>query len=69
MVCGCPLDSGFPSQTMECSQFCCQPKVVCFRHYCWEKLRRAEIDQEKLNLVRDIVREHGLSELASIRSA
>jgi len=20
------------------------------RHYCWEKLRRAEIDQEKLNL-------------------
>jgi len=50
-VCGCPLDPQFPAVTQECREFCRQPKRACVRHYCWEKLRRAEIDQEKLNLV------------------
>lgn len=49
-VCGCPLDPNFPSRTFQCPQFCRQPRRACVRHYCWEKLRRAEIDQEKLNL-------------------
>lgn len=51
-VCGCPLDPNFPCivpNPLE-MKFCRQPKRSCTRHYCWERLRRAEIDQEKLNL-------------------
>ena len=43
-MCGFPLESDFPFKLSEC-------KKSCLKHYCWEKLRRAEIDQEKLNLV------------------
>lgn len=50
-VCGCPLDPLFPSRNKECQKFCYQAKKSCVKHYYWEKLRRAEIDQEKLNLV------------------
>ena len=50
-VCGCPMDPKFPSVRKECGDFCKQPRKSCIKHYCWEKLRRAEIDQEKLNLV------------------
>lgn len=49
-VCGCPLDPLFPASHHTVSRFCQQPKRTCTRHYSWEKVRRAEIDQEKLNL-------------------
>lgn len=51
-VCGCPLDPNFPCIVLDPLEvkFCRQPKRSCTRHYCWERLRRAEIDQEKLNL-------------------
>ena len=52
-VCGCPFDPLFPSINKECRHFCEHPRKTCIKHYCWEKLRRAEIDQEKLNLVRE----------------
>ena len=51
-VCGCPLDHLFPTSHRTSPKFCRQPKRTCTRHYSWEKLRRAEVDQEKLNLVR-----------------
>ena len=50
-MCGCPLEPDFPSKLSECKKFCRNFKKSCLKHYCWEKLRRAEIDQEKLNLV------------------
>ncbi len=50
-ACGCPFDPLFPSVNKDCDRFCDQPRKACIKHYCWEKLRRAEIDQEKLNLV------------------
>ena len=52
-VCGCPLDPNFPCVVLDPLEvkFCRQPKRSCTRHFCWERLRRAEIDQEKLNLV------------------
>lgn len=52
-ACGCPFDPLFPSVNKDCDRFCDQPRKTCIKHYCWEKLRRAEIDQEKLNLVRN----------------
>lgn len=44
-VCGCPLVKNTFDLTGE---FCRAPKKQCFRHYVWEKIRRAEIDLERV---------------------
>ncbi|RZF37140.1 hypothetical protein LSTR_LSTR015330 [Laodelphax striatellus] len=44
-VCGCPLVTNVFDLTGE---FCRAAKKTCIRHYCWEKLRRAEIDMERV---------------------
>lgn len=44
-VCGCPLVKNTFELTGE---FCRAPKKSCFRHYVWEKIRRAEIDLERV---------------------
>ena len=44
-VCGCPLVRDTFVLTGE---FCRAPKKNCFRHYVWEKIRRAEIDLERV---------------------
>ncbi|XP_034236046.1 CXXC-type zinc finger protein 1-like isoform X2 [Thrips palmi] len=44
-VCGCPLVTNVFDLTGE---FCRAPKKHCVKHYCWEKLRRAEIDMERV---------------------
>jgi len=44
-VCGCPIAHDIFT---EGSQLCRTPKRKCSKHYCWEKLRRAEIDMQRL---------------------
>lgn len=44
-VCGCPLVRNVFQLTGE---FCRAPKKNCFKHYAWEKIRRAEIDLERV---------------------
>ncbi|TDG41003.1 hypothetical protein AWZ03_012571 [Drosophila navojoa] len=44
-VCGAPLVSNVFNPTGE---FCRAPKKNCFKHYAWEKIRRAEIDLERV---------------------
>lgn len=44
-VCGCPLTKNVFQLT---GDFCRAPKKACFKHYCWEKIRRAEIDLERV---------------------
>ncbi|XP_050672022.1 CXXC-type zinc finger protein 1-like isoform X2 [Leptidea sinapis] len=44
-VCGCPLVRNTFKLTGE---FCRAPKKSCLKHYQWEKLRRAEIDMERV---------------------
>lgn len=44
-VCGCPLVRRVFEPTGE---FCRAPKKSCLKHYQWEKLRRAEIDMERV---------------------
>ncbi|KAK6177019.1 hypothetical protein SNE40_015210 [Patella caerulea] len=44
-VCGCPLVVNVFEETGE---LCRAPKRKCIKHYCWEKLRRAEVDMERL---------------------
>ncbi|XP_045776634.1 CXXC-type zinc finger protein 1-like isoform X3 [Maniola jurtina] len=44
-VCGCPLVRNVFEPTGE---FCRAPKKACLKHYQWEKLRRAEIDMERV---------------------
>ncbi|CAG4986347.1 unnamed protein product [Colias eurytheme] len=44
-VCGCPLVKNVFELTGE---FCRAPKKSCLKHYQWEKLRRAEIDMERV---------------------
>lgn len=44
-VCGCPLVTDVFVPTGE---FCRIAKKKCMKHYCWEKLRRAEIDMERV---------------------
>ncbi|XP_053908178.1 CXXC-type zinc finger protein 1 isoform X2 [Cuculus canorus] len=46
-VCGCPLVRDVFELTGE---FCRVPKRRCHRHYCWEKLRRAEVDLERVRV-------------------
>uniref|UniRef100_T1IQM7 CXXC-type zinc finger protein 1 n=1 Tax=Strigamia maritima TaxID=126957 RepID=T1IQM7_STRMM len=44
-VCGCIL----MNKSLEpMDSYCPVPKKKCYRHYCWEKLRRAEIDMERV---------------------
>lgn len=44
-VCGCPLVTNVFEETGE---FCRAPKRKCNKHLNWEKLRRAEIDMERV---------------------
>ncbi|XP_063979517.1 CXXC-type zinc finger protein 1-like [Diachasmimorpha longicaudata] len=44
-VCGCPLVTNVFDTT---GDFCRAPKKHCSKHYVWEKLRRAEIDMERV---------------------
>ncbi|KAF5280187.1 hypothetical protein FQA39_LY18104 [Lamprigera yunnana] len=44
-VCGCPLVTNVFDLTGE---FCRAPKKSCSKHFVWEKLRRAEIDLERM---------------------
>ena len=46
-VCGSPLTKNAFELTGE---FCRAPKKSCFKHYCWEKIRRAEIDLERVRM-------------------
>ncbi|EPY75679.1 CpG binding protein-like protein [Camelus ferus] len=53
-VCGCPLMQNVFEST---GDFCRLPKRLCNLHYCWEKLRRAEVDLERVRAL------HKLEEL------
>ncbi|KAK7066887.1 CXXC-type zinc finger protein 1 [Halocaridina rubra] len=44
-VCGAPLTTNVFDET---GGICLASKKKCLRHYCWEKLRRAEIDMERV---------------------
>ncbi|CAH0548993.1 unnamed protein product [Brassicogethes aeneus] len=44
-VCGCPLVTNVFSPT---GDICRAPKKSCSKHYVWEKMRRAEIDLERV---------------------
>ncbi|KAL4646279.1 CXXC-type zinc finger protein 1 [Arapaima gigas] len=46
-VCGCPLVRNVFEPTGE---FCRVSKRKCNKHYCWEKLRRAEVDLERVRV-------------------
>ncbi|KAK5620235.1 hypothetical protein CRENBAI_026847 [Crenichthys baileyi] len=46
-VCGCPLVKDVFEPTGE---FCRVSKRKCNKHYCWEKLRRAEVDLERVRV-------------------
>lgn len=46
-VCGCPLVKDVFELTGE---FCRVAKRKCNKHYCWEKLRRAEVDLERVRV-------------------
>lgn len=48
-VCGCPLVTNVFEET---GDFCRASKRTCLKHYCWEKLRRAEIDLQRIQQVR-----------------
>uniref|UniRef100_A0A1A8EWA8 CXXC-type zinc finger protein 1 n=1 Tax=Nothobranchius korthausae TaxID=1143690 RepID=A0A1A8EWA8_9TELE len=47
-VCGCPLVRDVFELT---GDFCRVSKRKCNKHYCWEKLRRAEVDLERVRVV------------------
>ncbi|XP_068759395.1 CXXC-type zinc finger protein 1-like [Montipora capricornis] len=44
-VCGCPVVWNVFEET---GDFCRASKRKCVKHYCWEKLRRAEIDLQRI---------------------
>ncbi|XP_042864763.1 CXXC-type zinc finger protein 1-like [Penaeus japonicus] len=44
-VCGAPLTKNVFEET---GGICLAPKKKCLKHYCWEKMRRAEIDMERV---------------------
>uniref|UniRef100_A0A8W4FQ02 CXXC-type zinc finger protein 1 n=1 Tax=Sus scrofa TaxID=9823 RepID=A0A8W4FQ02_PIG len=50
-VCGCPLVHNVFEVT---GNFCRLPKSVCNHHYCWEKLRRAEVDLERVRALQKL---------------
>merc|ERR1712029_780130 len=45
-VCGCPLQK--TEEATASAEFCRSSKKACQAHYCWEKLRRAELDMERV---------------------
>lgn len=47
-VCGCPLVKNVFELTGE---YCRVSKRKCNKHYNWEKLRRAEVDLERVRVV------------------
>lgn len=49
-VCGCPINTDLFA---EGEVLCRAPKKKCVKHFCWEKLRRAEIDMHRLRQVVD----------------
>lgn len=51
-VCGCPLVRNVFDPTGE---YCRVSKRKCNKHYCWEKLRRAEVDLERVRVVSQIL--------------
>lgn len=51
-VCGCPLVKDVFEPTGE---FCRISKRKCNKHYCWEKLRRAEVDLERVRVVNGLL--------------
>lgn len=55
-VCGCPAK--WDPAVKEHPVFCRQSKRSCTKHYCWEKLYHAELDQEKLNQVNKCTQTH-----------
>jgi len=44
-VCGCPISTDLFSES---NTLCRAAKRKCSKHFCWEKLRRAEIDMQRL---------------------
>uniref|UniRef100_UPI00398F2D74 CXXC-type zinc finger protein 1-like n=1 Tax=Pristiophorus japonicus TaxID=55135 RepID=UPI00398F2D74 len=46
-VCGCPMVKDVFELT---GDFCRVAKRKCNKHYCWEKLRRAEVDLERVRV-------------------
>nr|KAF6435755.1 hypothetical protein HJG63_012491 [Rousettus aegyptiacus] len=50
-VCGCPLVQNVFELT---DNFCHLPKRLCNHHYCWEKLRRAEVDLERVRALQKL---------------
>lgn len=51
-VCGCPLVKNVFELTGE---YCRVSKRKCNKHYNWEKLRRAEVDLERVRVVNQIL--------------
>ncbi|XP_013792007.1 CXXC-type zinc finger protein 1-like isoform X2 [Limulus polyphemus] len=51
-VCGCPL---LVNVFEKSGEFCRMAKKKCLKHFCWEKLRRAEIDMERVQQWQKIV--------------
>ncbi|KAI4545373.1 hypothetical protein MG293_005643 [Ovis ammon polii] len=51
-VCGCPLVHNVIEVT---DDFCHLPKGLCKLHYCWEKLRHAEVDLEHVRVLHELV--------------
>ena len=47
-VCGCPIQD---KQFRDTGDVCRNPKRKCNKHPCWERMRRAEIDLERLRQV------------------
>merc|ERR1712183_1218927 len=50
-VCGCPLTKGLFEETVN---LCKAPKKKCHNHINWERLRRAEIDMERVRDLMDL---------------
>lgn len=50
-MCGCPLVTDVFKETGE---FCRITRKKCNKHYCWEKLRRAEIDMDRVRQVSQV---------------
>lgn len=47
-ICGCPLNKDLLTET---SELCKTSKKSCVAHFKWERLRRAEIDADKVRQV------------------
>ncbi len=60
-VCGCPLPKliEYDDHTLDSAniELCLAPKRTCSVHFKWEKIRRAQIDLEKLRAVKYFLHE------------